>query len=93
MKVKLTNGFKCEINENLANDMELIDLLAEAKEDATCYSKVVLKVFGQEQRDKLYDVLRKEDGTVPTANLDGNTYSITDAVNEAVLAIGPAGKN
>lgn len=91
--VKLSNGFECEVNEQVVNDMELIDLLAATKEDGSVYAEVVKKIFGEEQKKKLYDAIRTKDGLVPMANLDGKTYSITDAVTEALTALGTEGKN
>lgn len=90
--IKLANGFKCQIDERILNDMELVDLLAESKEDGTVYSQVVLKIFGKEQRDKLYDSIRKN-GIVPLINNDGETYSISDAVADVMAALGPSAKN
>lgn len=91
--VKLSNGFECKINEQVVNDMELIDLLAETKEDGSVYADVVNKIFGDEQKKKLYEIIRTKDGIVPLANLDGKTYSITDAVTEVLTALGTEGKN
>lgn len=91
--VKLPNGFKCEVNENVANDMELVDMLAATKTDGSIYSDIVLKIFGKEQRDKLYDSIRTEDGIVPLIKEDGIEYSITDAVTDVLSALGPEGKN
>ena len=54
---------------------------------------VVKKIFGEEQKQKLYDAIRTKDGIVPLANLDGETYSVTDAVTEVLTALGPEGKN
>ena len=81
--------------EGLENLMkcELLDLLAETKKDGSVYSDVVKKIFGEEEKQKLYDALRTEDGIVPLINSDGNTYSITDAVAEVMGALGPEGKN
>ena len=91
--IKLSNGFTCKVNEQVANDMELVDLLAATKEDGTKYSDVVQKIFGKEQKAKLYDAIRTKDGIVPLVNADGETYSITDAVTEVMTALGPEGKN
>lgn len=91
--VKLSNGFQCKVNEQIVNDMELIDLLAETKEDGSIYADVVKKIFGEEQKQKLYDAIRTKDGIVPLANLDGETYSVTDAVTEVLTSLGPEGKN
>lgn len=91
--ITLSNGFKCKVNENVANDMELLDLLKETKEDGTAYSDIVLKIFGKEQRDKLYDSIRTKDGIVPLIKSEDADYSITDAVTEILTALGTSGKN
>lgn len=90
--IKLSNGFKCKIDERIVNDMELVDLLKASKEDATVFSDVVLKIFGEEQRGELYEAVRK-DGIVPMINTDGETYSINDAIAEVMEALGEEGKN
>lgn len=90
--IKLSNGFECKVDERIANDFELIQMLADAKEDATVYPKVVLKIFGKKQIEKLFESLRK-DGIVPTVNLDGKTYSVADAITDAVMAVGGDVKN
>lgn len=90
--ITLSNGFKCKVNENVANDMDLITLLRETKDDATAYVDVVEKIFG-DQTKKLYDSIRTKDGVVPMATLDGVEYSVTDAVTEVLTALGPEGKN
>ena len=33
MKVKLSNGFECEVDENILDNMELIDAIADTIED------------------------------------------------------------
>ncbi len=91
--ITLSNGFKCKVNENVANDMELLDLLSETKEDGTAYSEIILKIFGKEQRDKLYDVIRTKDGIVPLIKSENIDFSITDAVTEVLTALGTPGKN
>ena len=90
--IKLSNGFECKVDERIANDFELIQMLADAKKDVTVYPEVVLKIFGEKQTKKLFESLRK-DGIVPTANLDGKTYSMADAVADAVMAAGGDVKN
>lgn len=91
--ITLSNGFKCKVSENVANDMELLDLLSATKEDGTAYSSIVLKIFGKEQRDKLYDSIRTKDGIVPLATGEGIEYSVTDAVTDVLKALGAEGKN
>lgn len=86
-KGKTTNGFSYEIDENVLDDMELIDAMAEAQgEDPTQISVVVKKIFGTEQRTKLYDHIRTEDGRVPVND-------VAEMIKEIIESIGDDGKN
>ncbi len=86
-KGKTQSGFKYEIDENILDDMELIDAMAAAQgEDPTQISTVVVKVFGTEQRKKLYDHLRTEDGRVPVTD-------VANIITEILESLGDDGKN
>lgn len=86
-KGKTKSGFEYEIDENLLDDMELIDAMAAAQgEDPTQISTVVVKVFGKEQRKRLYDHLRTEDGRVPVTD-------VANTITEVIESIGDDGKN
>lgn len=62
---KTDTGFEFKIEPSTINNMEFVDAIAEAEEDFLKYSKVVRMLLGTEQRQALYDHVRKEDGTVP----------------------------
>lgn len=67
IKGKTTSGFEFEIDENAADNMELVDALAEAANDDLLAISIVGKLLlGKELRKKLYDHIRAEDGRVPT---------------------------
>lgn len=86
-KGKTQNGFKYEIDEKVLDDMELIDAMAAAQgEDPTQISTVVVKIFGEDQRKKLYDHVRTEDGRVPITE-------VADIITEIIESIGDDGKN
>lgn len=85
-KGKTQSGFKYEIDENVLDDMELIDAMALAQgEDPTQISVVVLKLFGKEQRKRLYDHVR-DNGRVPV-------NKIADIITEILESLGDDGKN
>lgn len=87
MKGELKNGFKFDVDPTILDDMELIDALAKVQgEDATAISVVVQKIFGEDQRQALYDSVRIENGRVPI-------QSVVNAVVEIFEALGEAGKN
>lgn len=68
-KIKLESGFECEVFENVMDNMELVEDCAELQEtgNPVLLSKVLTTLIGPEQRKKLYDHLRTEDGRVPVA--------------------------
>lgn len=86
-KGSTSSGFEFEIDENAADNMELVDALAEAADDDMLAVSTVGKILlGKEQRKKLYDHIRTVDGRVP----------VKEAVNEIMeilQAMGGKGKN
>lgn len=84
---RLENGFEFTIDEEVMDDMELVDAMAEAEEsDPLKFSTVVLKVLGKEQRNRLYDYLRDENGKVPI-------MAVANAITEILKSAGEDGKN
>lgn len=84
---KTSNGFEFEIDEDVFDDMELIDYLADLEDDnITSLSRITAKMFGKEQRKKMYDFVRSENGRVsPTV--------ISEMITEVFTAFGEKGKN
>ena len=86
-KGKTESGFKFEIDERVLDDMELIDAMAASQgDDPTQISTVVVKIFGEEQRKRLYDFVRTEDGRVPITE-------VANIITEVIESIGDDGKN
>ena len=86
-KGKTKSGFSYAIDENILDDMELIDAMAMAQgEDPTQISTVVLKIFGEDQRKKLYDHVRTKDGRVPVND-------VAEIITEIIESMGDDGKN
>ena len=63
-KGKTESGFNFKIDETVVDDMELVEELAEADKDISRFPQVLTKVLGEEQKKKLYDHLRDENGRV-----------------------------
>jgi hypothetical protein len=85
--VKSEFGFTIDVDETLLDNMELVDALAEMQDDSPlAISKVCKLALGEKKRKELYDHLRKENGTVPTAD-------VTKAIIEIFNAFGDKGKN
>lgn len=86
-KGKTESGFKFEIDEKVLDDMELIDAMAASQgEDPTQISVVVVKIFGAEQRKRLYDHVRDENGRVPIGE-------VANIITEIINSLGEDGKN
>lgn len=86
-KGETSSGFKFEVNENVLDNMELVDALAEAQgENPAMISKVILLVLGKEQRGRLYEHLRNEDGVVPMTKA-------SEELTEIFELMGQEGKN
>lgn len=66
-KITLDNGLKLSIDEDVMDDMELLEVLAEADGgNILAYPRLVNLMLGQEQKAKLYDKLRGKNGRVST---------------------------
>lgn len=86
-KGKTESGFNYEIDEKVLDDMELIDAMAASQgDDPTQISTVVVKIFGTDQRKRLYDHVRAEDGRVPISK-------VADIITEIINSLGDDGKN
>lgn len=87
LKGTTKSGFHYEIQDNVFDNMELVDTIAEATEDdPVAVSRLVKMTLGVEQRKKLYDHLRTEDGRVPTEK-------VFEEVGEIFAAFGKREKN
>lgn len=87
LKGTTKTGFYYEIPDNVFDNMELVDTIAEATEDdPVAISRLVKLTLGVEQRKKLYDHLRTEDGRVPTEK-------VFETVGEIFAAFGQQEKN
>lgn len=59
------NGFAFEITDERVDNMELIDALADIDDgNLLAVSKVLTLLLGPEQKKKMYDFVRTEDGIV-----------------------------
>ncbi len=84
---KTPGGFAFEIDEKALDDMNLVDALAEASgDDPLQFSRAVRLLLGDDQRRRLYEHLKEEDGRVPLER-------VGQALNAIFAAAGNAGKN
>ena len=84
--VELSNGFNVTISENILDNMELVDALAEMSDDNPLeVSKICTMVFGDNKK-ALYDHIRTEDGRVPVKE-------VSKCIKEIFESFGEKGKN
>lgn len=82
-----SSGFKFSLAETAVDNMELLDALADASDnDPLAISRVLTLLLGKEQKQKMYDALREEDGRVPIAK-------VNEEIVEIFRAFGKSGKN
>ena len=66
MKGKTKSGFAYNLRDGYEDDMELLELLTEMDDgNAAVLPKVITRILGDDQKKKLYDHCRTDDGRVP----------------------------
>lgn len=78
MKGKTSTGFEFDIEGERLDDMELVDIMAEIDENPLLMPKLCKMLLGEEQKKRLYDHLRSEDGRVP---IEATTNAIQEIFN------------
>ena len=78
MKGKTSTGFEFDIEDERLDDMELVDIMAEIDENPLLMPKLCKMLLGEEQKKRLYDHLRFEDGRVP---IEATTNAIQEIFN------------
>ena len=78
MKGKTSTGFEFDIEDERLDDMELVDIMAEIDENPLLMPKLCTMLLGEEQKKRLYDHLRSEDGRVP---IEATTNAIQEIFN------------
>lgn len=78
------SGFEFEIDTE-AIDMELLDMIGDMDDNPALLGKVLGKLLGKEQKARLYDHVRDENGHVPV-------QAVADALAEMFSAF-KDGKN
>lgn len=87
IKGKTESGFNFKIDEATFNDMELLELLVDADNgNYLAISKVLDIILGQDQKKKLYDHVRNDNGRV---QID----LVTNEVKEILTLSGTKAKN
>ena len=83
-KGKTETGFAFTLDENVFDDMELLEMLVGIdKGDATELPAVVARILGEDQKKKLYDHCRGEDGRVPVSRVGAEIAAIFAAFDKS----------
>lgn len=77
---KTKTGFEYTVDPEILDDMEFIEMAAEAGDNGLKLPKLVSYVLGDEQKAKLYDHVR-ENGRVKASKIDVEMTEIFDAIN------------
>lgn len=64
------SGFVFNIEANRLDNMELIDALAELDDDPLQISFVIKLLLGKEDKKRLYDHVRTDEGIVPSEEIE-----------------------
>lgn len=81
----LKSGFEFAVKEAVFDDFELVELYAAVNENPIYLGKLAEKLLGKDQKKKLMEHLRDEDGII-------HTTAMMTALSEIEEAI-PASKN
>lgn len=81
-KGKTETGFKFEVKDNIVEDYELIEMIAEVDENPLITPKLLKKLLGTEQVKALKDHIREEDGTVNVYKMLAEVKAIFDSLSE-----------
>ena len=83
MKGKTTSGFEYELDESALDDYELLEDLCELDEGNISKTISVLnRILGKEQKDRLKEHLRTENGRVPASKMMFEIGEIFNSVKE-----------
>ncbi|MBQ6221629.1 MAG: hypothetical protein IJJ44_03355 [Solobacterium sp.] len=86
MKGRTNKGFEFEVKDNAVDDMRLIEAMSEIDRNPLAFTKVCRLLLGDEQKERLYQFLEREDGTVPVKD-------VSETVTEIINLLGEEGKN
>ena len=77
------SGFKFSVDAEAVKDMEFLELVGEAETNPTKLGKMYECLLGKDQKKKLYDHVRNNNGRVPIDLIKAESDDIFDAINNA----------
>jgi hypothetical protein len=83
IKGETSTGFSFSIPRQNLDNMDLLDAISEMGDsNPLAFSKVINLMLGKDQKKKLYDHVRTDDGRVPVEKLSTEIQEIFEASNE-----------
>jgi hypothetical protein len=83
IKGETSTGFSFSIPRQNLDNMDLLDAISEMGDsDPLAFSRVINLMLGKDQKKKLYDHVRTEDGRVPVEKLSTEIQEIFETSNE-----------
>lgn len=82
MKGTTKSGFEFEIQPEKLNDYELLELIAEVDGNPLLLPKLVNRLLGEDQKKKLLDHVRTEDGRAPIEKVSAEVTDIFTATKQ-----------
>lgn len=84
---KTKSGFEFDIPKSVIDDMQVLDAIVELESDnPLAISRLCDRILGAEEKKKLYEHVKMEDGRVPIS-------AVSDELGEIFRAFGKPGKN
>lgn len=83
MKGTTSKGFEFEIEDKNLDNMELVECLAGVDKDPLLFPKVCELLLGREQKKKMYDFYRAEDGRVSIKEITAAVGEIFNTSDES----------
>lgn len=80
---KTKTGFSFKVDPEVLDDMEFIELVANAEENGLLLPKLVVTVVGEKQKEKLYNHVRNKKGRVSPKKISDEITDIFEAINTA----------
>lgn len=83
IKGKTETGFAYQIAEENLDNYELVETLGEMEENPLVISKVINLLLGKEQKEKLKEHVRAENGIVSSEKMGEEIKGIFESVHKA----------
>lgn len=83
IKGKTVTGFTYEVAKENLDNYELLEALGEIEENPLVISKVINLLLGEEQKEKLKEHVRSENGIVSSEKMGEEIKGIFESVDKA----------